>query len=101
MCQQMVVGVGIPRHHEASIITWLLLALDDADAQTQASREIGIGGASRPRPSHTTVRTGPYTAVRLDERSPGVQSRQSERVEVGIGQGNVHRLGLTETPRAV
>src|SRR5882724_3412861 len=25
---------------------------------------IGIGGASRLRPSHTTVRTGPYTAVR-------------------------------------
>ena len=26
--------------------------------------EIGIGGASRLLPSHTTVRTGPYTAVR-------------------------------------
>src|SRR5712672_4146932 len=26
--------------------------------------KIGIGGASRLRPSHTTVRTGPYTAVR-------------------------------------
>ena len=25
---------------------------------------IGIGGASQLRPSHTTVRTGPYTAVR-------------------------------------
>jgi hypothetical protein len=24
----------------------------------------GIGGAFRLRPSHTTVRTGPYTAVR-------------------------------------
>ena len=26
--------------------------------------KIGIGGASRLRSSHTTVRTGPYTAVR-------------------------------------
>src|SRR5450756_81320 len=33
-------------------------------------RTIGIGGASRLLPSHTTVRTGPYTAVRWIERTP-------------------------------
>src|SRR3979490_165234 len=31
---------------------------------TSLKPTIGIGGASRLRPSHTTVRTGPYTAVR-------------------------------------
>src|ERR1039458_10756506 len=32
------------------------------------SSAIGIGGASRLLPSHTTVRTGPYTAVRWIKR---------------------------------
>ena len=51
--------------------------------------------AAPPTPPGIRVRT---TAVRLDERSPRVQSRKSERVEIGIGKGNVHRLGLTEAP---
>jgi hypothetical protein len=29
-------------------------------------RQSGYGKASRPSPSHTTVRTGPYTAVHID-----------------------------------
>ena len=47
------------------------------------------------------MHTGPYTAVRLDERSPGIQSRKSERVEVSTGKGDVQRLGLTDAPGTV
>jgi hypothetical protein len=45
---------------------------------------IGIGGASRLRPSHTTVRTGPYTAVREVALTRLEQGWQAERFEVGI-----------------
>ena len=41
---------------------------DGEPVGTQSWQHIGIGGASRLHPSHTTVRTGPYTAVRLVER---------------------------------
>ena len=40
--------------------------------------QIGIGTPITERPSHTTVRTGPYTAVRLIKavfRSRGIQAR--------------------------
>jgi hypothetical protein len=35
----------------------------------RGAEEIGIGGSLAAPPSHTTVRTGPYTAVRLATRS--------------------------------
>jgi hypothetical protein len=47
---------------------------------------IGIGGASRLRPSHTTVRTGPYTAVREVELTRSEQGWETERSEVGVGK---------------
>jgi len=45
---------------------------------------IGIGGASQLRPSHTTVRTGPYTAVREVALTRLEQGWQAERYEVCI-----------------
>src|ERR1039458_4924890 len=53
---------------------------------------IGIGGASRLRPSHTTVRTGPYTAVRKVELTRFEQGWETERFEVSIGEP--HREGF-------
>src|ERR1039458_7340652 len=49
--------------------------------------EIGIGGASRLLPSHTTVHTGPYTAVRRIERTPVPAGG------VTAGFGSVYRRG--------
>jgi len=46
--------------------------------------QIGIGGASRLRPSHTTVRTGPYTAVREVRLTRFDQGQETERFEVSI-----------------
>src|ERR1700730_334539 len=46
----------------------------------------GEGGASRLRPSHTTVRTGPYTAVREVGLTRAEQGWETERFEVGIGE---------------
>src|SRR5262249_14029298 len=43
---------------------------------------IGIGGASQLRPSHTTVRTGPYTAVREVALTRLEQGWETERFEV-------------------
>ena len=48
-------------------------AEDETDQAFLLNRDgaaIGIGGASRLLPSHTTVHTGPYTAVRWIERTP-------------------------------
>lgn len=42
-------------------------------------------------PCYTTVRTGPYTAVRLLDRLTSDQTRKPERVEVSIGQRNGQR----------
>src|SRR6266705_17670 len=50
------------------------------------------GGASRLHPSHTTVRTGPYTAVREVTLTRFDQGRETERFEVGIGEP--HREGF-------
>ena len=49
--------------------------------------EIGIGGASRLRPSHTTVRTGPYTAVREVE----LTRFEHYLTRVGRAFGFIHR----------
>src|SRR3977135_1301710 len=46
----------------------------------------GEGGASRLRPSHTTVRTGPYTAVREVALTRAEQGWETERSEVRIGK---------------
>jgi hypothetical protein len=40
----------------------------------------------RLHPSHTTVRTGPYTAVREVTLTRIDQGRETERFEVGIGE---------------
>src|SRR6266404_6172579 len=42
----------------------------------------------RARPSHTTVRTGPYTAVREVTLTRIDQGRETERFEVGIGESH-------------
>src|ERR1035441_3699138 len=49
---------------------WLVafLVVRYPEASKYWKSEIGIGGASRLLPSHTTVRTGPYTAVRWIKR---------------------------------
>ena len=53
---------------------------------------IGIGGASGLRPSHTTVRTGPYTAVREVELTRFEQGW--ERLAHGFGiVGNHGEIG--------
>src|SRR5216684_1045937 len=59
---------------------------------------IGIGGASRLHPSHTTVRTGPYTAVREVTLTRFDQGQESERFEVGIGECNREVFAPGEVP---
>jgi hypothetical protein len=44
-----------------------------------------MGSLSAP-PSHTTVRTGPYTAVREVALTRSKQTWKDERFEVGIGE---------------
>src|ERR1035437_4913528 len=56
--------------------------------------KIGIGGASRLRPSHTTVRTGPYTAVRKVGLTRFEQGWETERFEVSIGESPTERALL-------
>src|SRR6266567_3027520 len=50
-------------------------------------------------PCHTTVRTGPYTAVRGVTLALLGQRRETERAEVGIGQAEMQGLVLTGGPR--
>ena len=61
---------------------------------------IGIGGASRLRPSHTTVRTGPYTAVREVTLTRFDQGRQTKRFEVGVGQPDREGFAPGDVPGA-
>src|SRR5712672_4718157 len=68
-----------------------LLRITDPSLTSRHVRKvpkIGIGGASRLRPSHTTVRTGPYTAVREVTLTCFDQRRETERFEVGIGESH-------------
>src|ERR1039457_4265973 len=58
------------------------------------------GEGSLPRPSHTTVRTGPYAAVRLVMLSARDQGRKAKRGEIGIRQGPVQSRALAHAPRA-
>ncbi len=44
----------------------------------------GVGGASQLLLSHTTVRTGPYTAVRCIERAPVPAGRMPRGLEACI-----------------
>src|ERR1035437_8145032 len=60
----------------------------------------GIGGASRLRPSHTTVRTGPYTAVRKVELTRFEQGWETERFEVSIGEPHREGFAPDDVPRA-
>ena len=62
--------------------------------------KIGIGGASRLRPSHTTVRTGPYTAVRKVELTRFEQGWETERFEVSIGEPHREGFAPGDIPRA-
>src|ERR1017187_8458346 len=59
------------------------------------------GGASRLRPSHTTVHAGPHTAVRRVELSPDSQSRNPKRVEVSIRQRNPKCRTIRQPSRTV
>src|SRR5215475_2567906 len=59
------------------------------------------GDASRRRPSHTTVRTGPYTAVRWIIRIVEHEGRQAERDEGDIGEGDRQGGAVTKPPWAV
>src|SRR5438067_3145323 len=60
---------------------------------------IGIGQRLPADPCHTTVRTGPYTAVRGVALALIGQRRKTERAEVGIGQAEMQGLVLTGGPR--
>jgi hypothetical protein len=55
-------------------------------------------GAFRLRPSHTTVRTGPYTAVREVTLTRFDQGRKTERFEVGIGESDGEGFAPGEMP---
>src|SRR5713226_9429307 len=57
------------------------------------------GGALQLRPSHTTVHTGPYTAVREVALTRFDQGRETERVEVGIGEPDGEGSASGEIPR--
>src|SRR5215831_2978321 len=61
---------------------------------------IGIGGASRLRPSHTTVHTGPYTAVREVTLTRVDQGRETERFEVGVGKPDREGFAAGDVPGA-
>ena len=52
----------------------------------------------RLRPSHTTVRTGPYTAVREVTLTRFDQGRETERCEVGIGESHGEGFAPGEIP---
>jgi len=54
----------------------------------------------RLHPSHTTVRTGPYTAVREVTLTPFDQGQESERFEVGIGECNREGFAPCDVPGA-
>src|SRR3974390_545927 len=60
-----------------------------------------MGGASRLRPSHTTVRTGPYTAVREVALTRAEQGWETERFEVGIGESHGEGFAPGEMPGAM
>src|ERR1700730_2116968 len=81
----------------------LLAQLSERAAQPNNGLGAGIGirgGASRLRRSHTTVRTGPYTAVREVALTRFDQGRQAERFEVGSGKADGEGFAPGETPRA-
>ena len=61
---------------------------------------IGIGGAFRLRPSHTTVRTGPYTAVREIALTRFDQRWKTEQFEVGVGKPNREGFAPCDVPGA-
>ena len=68
----------------------------------RAEAQIGIGGASWLRPSHSTVRTGPPTAV--GGVSSGMASgdgRGAQPVEEGVGQRDAQRRAVADPPRAL
>ncbi len=52
-------------------------------------------------PCHTTVRTGPYTAVRRVERSVRRQTGKPERVEEGVWKGVAEGRAAADAPGAM
>src|SRR5271165_7007513 len=60
----------------------------------------GYVGASRLHPSHTTVRTGPYTAVREVALTRFDQEGETERFEVGIGKPDGEGFAPCDVPWA-
>src|ERR1700726_680773 len=60
----------------------------------------GEGGASQLRPSHTTVRTGPYTAVREVALTRFDQGWETEQFEVGVGKPNTEGFAPCDVPGA-
>ena len=61
---------------------------------------IGIGGSLAAPPLPTTVRTGPYTAVREVALTRFDQGRETERFEVGIGESHGESFAPGEMPGA-
>ena len=61
-------------------------------------REIDIGERS---PAVTTVRTGPYTAVRWMKLPARNQGRNPERSKIGVGQRESKGRAVRRLPRAV
>src|SRR5437660_11765109 len=62
--------------------------------------EWGHRRLSPRRPSHTTVRTGPYTAVREVALTRSEQGRKAERFEVGIGEPEAEGFTPCDRPMA-
>jgi hypothetical protein len=60
----------------------------------------GKGGAFRLRPSHTTVRTGPCTAVREVALTRFDQGWKTEQFEVGVGKPNREGFAPGDVPGA-
>src|SRR5208283_4742121 len=56
---------------------------------------------SRLLPSHTTVPTGPYTAVRRIKRSRLAHERQTQTTKARFGEGAMQSLAEAEPPRTL
>lgn len=74
-----------------------ILIRDSMKRYFRLAREIGIGAAVAADPCHTTLRTGPYTAVREVTLLLVNQRTKAKRFEVVIGKP--HRKGFGDRGR--